>query len=409
VVSRVSVFVRRSEIALSSGLLRVVQDFHIVRMEVSTDSEVPGVHTMTYAVFSITPTLLFAIVATVAPPIRIDPPRIELGDHRSGEKIAIQCSAINQTSTPVRIKAVIGSCSCLTAEPEALIIPPDGRVSIRVVVDSLGRQGDFRSRVVVLTDIPDNPVQRVDVVGRFHVDNTQLTASPWTIYLGAVGISSRTSQVVQIERSGRTPVGDLHVTSSANWIRWQVRHVSDEKLLLIVTASLAKDEHAVAKQIAEEILLQGADPNDVLRIPVRGEILPPVWVSPEIVLVSEKCRKYLLSVETYNGSTPKLRDHIFESGELRLLSLASSDERIDHIVVCVERNPSSEGFAEGMLTLLYEDCSQPVRVLFVCPPLERHLSSGSLWNTGEYRGRTLNTGEYRGRTLFCVSFLRRIP
>jgi hypothetical protein len=302
------------------------------------------------------------------PIIKLEPEHINLGTHVTGKELIVTARIANNGSKAVTIQKIKTSCGCSKAEPEAWEIRPKSSVKLDITVDSIYREGDFSEVVWVFVDDTHNPIHKISITGKFFAPDHRLMAYLTVIDLGTARIDETISQVVQIARSGEVPLGPIQVSSSAKWFNVEIDHGRKTKgrLCLNVTAHIPKGMN----EISEEILVQGSDANDFVRIPIRGTVAPTIEVFPNMVLVTLDKEEYNLSLQKYCSQNVVLENHIFEGIGLVLLSCTQDTHNDEHLSIRIKRNQSYTGFASGTLLLQCAGESNPVKVEFVSAPLD---------------------------------------
>jgi hypothetical protein len=306
-------------------------------------------------------------VASSEPSLRFSPSEIDIGTRMTGEKVIVHTLVVNKGSKVVHIKAIKSSCGCIVPKSAVSSLQPGQSLKLEIEVEGLGIEGSLRKNVWIFTNKPDKHVYPVKIRGEFKSATHQLFSSSRFINLGTVVQGETIRRSIGVYRTGLVPVGVLRFSPPAKWLQTTTVGGRDAKVVnLQMTLRIPKG----IQSIKEEIVLHGAEPNDFLRIPVKGRVIPRIRVSPTAVMIEEKKLSYRLRVFLENNEeAPKLIRHVFDGDGLALEGVESVlRQRSQPWVVARIRSESGEGdFAKGRLLLYFEDQNQPAEVLFVKP------------------------------------------
>lgn len=294
---------------------------------------------------------------------------LDLGTHSLGEKVKSQAAIRNDTGQVVTILQLRSSCGCTKAEPAEWTIRPGQTVPIEIVVDSLGREGDFTGAVLVSTDSPVGSVHKIRLRGKFVASDHNLVVRPQRIRFGALTRHATSGQVLTISRRGRVPVGDIQVVPGETWITAEIDRARSTEDTIYVTVAVHVPTDTIGRFKTELTIHRAGHPDDFVRVPISANAMPPIVVSPQMIMVQEDHQEHILHVRSDDGAALALETHAFSGDGLMLTFCSPSAKRPGHIVLKFRRMPGREGFVSGMLTLRFQGERAFMEVKVVSPPL----------------------------------------
>ena len=295
--------------------------------------------------------------------LKVEPVVIDIGEHIPNEKVVVESTISNHGSKPVNIKEVKSSCGCMVVNPASYVIGSHESVKLKIDIHGPNGEGVFNWAVWVTTDEPNVFFHEIKITGKFIAKEHLLHAFPDAFDAGTIASGSVISRVIEIERDGEVPVGSLKMSASAEWVNIDTQEKGDNVLRLLVTAHIPKN----IEEIKEEIIIQGKDGSDLLRIPIVGKVVSSIEVSPKMVLVSSQEGEYRFSVNNYDGTIPRLIEYKFHGNGLEMQSCSAYKNQTNHLIVKIQRQKSQKGFASGKLLLKYEEQEKPIEIMFVSP------------------------------------------
>ena len=117
-------------------------------------------------------TALLCLISTAALPtsaasvLTVSPPFWDFGPIAADTRVEHTIILTNTGESNLSILSVSTSCHCLAAAASAASIPPGGGVELIVSFDPRGRTGSFTDFVILRTDDPARPLQRIRITGR---------------------------------------------------------------------------------------------------------------------------------------------------------------------------------------------------------------------------------------------------
>ncbi len=97
------------------------------------------------------------------PILSLDKKDIYLGSIQDGESITTVFTYKNAGNTPLLIRSVFTSCSCVAFQSKKTKIKPGATGKIKITFDSTGKFSYVRNEVTMITNDPNNPIQKVSV------------------------------------------------------------------------------------------------------------------------------------------------------------------------------------------------------------------------------------------------------
>lgn len=231
-----------------------------------------------------------------------------------------------------RLKAV-SSCGCTSAEIDKETIAPNGMATLRCVFDG-GVNGSSRNVRIMLfsPDVPSGPFV-VDL--RFETDphqsGFQIISSPSRIVVDEPWQSSHVQEYECSLRFGENvPRDAIEISSSAKYISANLR-MDSLKIAIDSPAAGPIDEYVT-------LSFRHSKGTYSLRIPIRGNIRPPIKVSRQFINFGEVPRDKDMADEVlFEGSDKDLeRPDIAVTGDWKIHSLERVTERSWRLRVCTK-------------------------------------------------------------------------
>ncbi|MDZ4715768.1 MAG: DUF1573 domain-containing protein [Cytophagales bacterium] len=94
---------------------------------------------------------------------------VDLGQYRAGASIERDVRLVNKGKKELQIKALMGNCTCISAESKQKAIRPGDSTQIHISFKPQNREGTQQKAITVYTNDPWNPVQRISV--QVYIDN----------------------------------------------------------------------------------------------------------------------------------------------------------------------------------------------------------------------------------------------
>lgn len=286
--------------------------------------------------------------------------RVELGNHVLGKKVATSLEIHNDADRSVRIKEVKTSCGCTTATASVWEVAAGGSLRLDVTVDSLGREGPFKSQVLVLTSGVQPVWARIELVASFTAPDHNLIADSIGINLGRLRQGEQFVQVIGIMRNGKVKVGELRLVPSTPWISAQL--LPERTKNNVVYVQMKGTAPRRSSKVSEEIRIEGVGgTDDFTRVPIVGEILPSVIVSPSELLLQPGSHRYVIKLD--GGPTAgKLTDCKIDGKNVRLVERGQTADKQGRMELSVELTPLVGGFVQSRLLLTFDGLSEPVEL-----------------------------------------------
>jgi hypothetical protein len=98
-----------------------------------------------------------------APKLKIDDPIFDFGRIKQGEKVTKEFIITNSGKSNLNIRMTRATCGCTASEPEKSDIGPGESSKIKVTFDSKGRSGEQKKAVLVYSNDPLNPTQKISI------------------------------------------------------------------------------------------------------------------------------------------------------------------------------------------------------------------------------------------------------
>ncbi len=315
--------------------------------------------------------ILFGLLCLFPMPAESNPVNIAIvpysfGDHPAGGIARFNVSIANHWNQTVVIKDVQTSCGCTSAKPARWKISPHGKDQLAVRVDGLLVGGTFHGTVLVVGKMAATvPVAwRIDLTGTFVTAGNGFVPDPRMIHLGYPRPGEKMVQMVNLRRNGLPPIGPVTVTTTVPWItvtKDQQRSTNTNFEYKVVIRP-----PFIVGRFRQEILFQGNNAADMLRIPIFGHTLPVIGIFPDKVLLMPGQQVYPLEVIPPADSHATLKGyHLKESG-IKILSVRQSKKLINGKPAIDIRTMSvGTGFISAKVFLRFKHWKKPVQVVFV--------------------------------------------
>lgn len=299
--------------------------------------------------------------------LSVSPEEIDIGEHMTGEKVNVHILLTNKGNKAVSIKTIKSQCSCIIPKNTVSSIKPGESAKIDIEVEGLGIEGILRKHLWIITEEPDGKVYTIKIHGEFKSATHELYSSSLILDLGRTVQGKKIERSLTVYRRGYVPVGILKVTSTKESLQATIYDGDDDKSVkLKIELQLPVD----MQSISEEIVLHGEEPNDFLRIPVVGKLIPPIRVSPTSVFVKDVDYNCRLSVLSKNKGVPQLERYVFDSNELSVKNLETVyDNKTKKLNVNfkVISKLNESDFAKGRMVLFFKGQKVPAEVMFIRP------------------------------------------
>jgi hypothetical protein len=265
----------------------------------------------------------------------------------------------------VQITAIRTSCGCTSAAPEYRWIKPEGSDDIAIRVDSLAESGPFYVTVMIATTSKTHPVTWIKLTGDFVTPRKNLVAFPSRDNLRYTRPGAAEVQVFRLQRNEQANLGPLKVTTSVPWItvKEEGKRRRADKLRYYLVSVTPPAGIVTAR---EEILFQGSERNDFVRVPIFINVQPVVGVWPNKVLLVPGQTLYRLMVRPALSKTATLLSYSAKAAGIRIVSVRQSKKLMDgKPALDVKAEPVGKGFISAALTLHFKQWKEPVKVTFV--------------------------------------------
>jgi hypothetical protein len=306
------------------------------------------------------PAAISGVFAAVAcgEPSRIDlggRVAVEIGEHMIGDRFTSTVSLLNPLNEPVRITEIKSSCGCLSAKVSPTAMAPGGTAAVQVDVDGLGIVGVFDKAVLLRTDNKTLPLVRLVLRGRFMARDRNLFCLPAEISLDQMQPGQLTEQVVAVRRSGMPDVGTVRLLPSAGYLSAQVdsKRSTDKTVYFTVRISAP----AAGTEIRDEILIQGPEADDFVRLPIRTRVAEPMVVTPNRCLLVANEQTSRLYVTRRSPAIGGLRGYFVASGDVEVVSCEESGWPNASTVLTLRTGKLHDGFNQGLLLLEFDGSS----------------------------------------------------
>jgi uncharacterized cupredoxin-like copper-binding protein len=98
-----------------------------------------------------------------APKLKIDEMIYDFGNIKQGEKVIKEFTISNTGKSDLNIRMTRATCGCTASEPEKSDLSPGESSKIKVTFDSTGRSGEQKKTVLVYSNDPLNPTQKITI------------------------------------------------------------------------------------------------------------------------------------------------------------------------------------------------------------------------------------------------------
>lgn len=295
-----------------------------------------------------------------SPSLEFAPSTINIGEHCVGKKVKTKVVITNVGSKSVNIKKIKASCGCTSTKLISSTIKPGKPVKLEIEIDSVGKKGDFKGKVWIFTN-DDKQIYTIEIIGKFYTKDNQMVTFPNYVAAGSVNCGSTVHRAISLQRNGNTPIGKTEITTSVKWIDVNSIKVNDGLLRLQVTINIPQKQTG----INEEILIKGVDKEDFIRIPIRGNILPKIQISPSIVLIKSNHKEFEFLLKTYDNNKPNLKSYEFKGNGLKVVSCNMSPKQNDLIKVVIEKQTACSQFTKGVLSFEFDEKYGKVEITFL--------------------------------------------
>jgi hypothetical protein len=100
-----------------------------------------------------------------APRLKIENSVYDFGAIRQGETVTTDFIITNTGKRDLNIRQTRATCGCTASKPEKSDLKPGESSIIKVTFDSSGRSGDQNKFVLVYSNDPSNPTQKIEIKG----------------------------------------------------------------------------------------------------------------------------------------------------------------------------------------------------------------------------------------------------
>lgn len=230
--------------------------------------------------------VLFAFAYAAAAQILVEPLEMDLGTVREGEVVDVPFTVHNNGDAPFNVLAVRFSCGCLSMRElteQERRLAPGATLTLPIVYDTTGFNGDRAANVVIMTDAPQEPSVMVDV--KLFIE-TPVHVQPRALNFGrqlrgaklpvevtiASGIAGNALEVIEVN----VPSPFLHFQPRIS--------TSDEGSKITGTMLLTDDAPlGEVRSVLIADLRQGGQSLPV-QIPIGVQVLGDLIVTPPMVL-----------------------------------------------------------------------------------------------------------------------------
>jgi Protein of unknown function (DUF1573) len=234
-----------------------------------------------------------AAVAHADPSIMLNPTHIDLGVIQEGTQYERFIEVSNRGDGTLVVTDVKTSCGCTAATVDGVVELTKGQTQkIRVTFDSKHMDGHVKKNVIISSNDPALPKVSVPLEADVHM------AIKWTpkyITMNRIGPNMPFKQVVQLHSDKQL---GLQVKNA--FIRGGTLGTAPTKIFDLETNPARvegdRDVHEFAVTLREgvkpqkiteslQVVTNLPAPNDTLRLPIRGEILGRITVSPNFAVL----------------------------------------------------------------------------------------------------------------------------
>jgi hypothetical protein len=106
-----------------------------------------------------------------APKLNIKDPIYDFGRIKQGEKVTREFVITNTGKSDLNIRMTRATCGCTASEPEKSDLGPGESSKIKVTFDSKGRSGEQKKAVMVYSNDPLNPTQKISIIARIDSES----------------------------------------------------------------------------------------------------------------------------------------------------------------------------------------------------------------------------------------------
>ncbi len=214
-----------------------------------------------------------AVLASGAPvgaKLRAEPPVVDFGTVEQGARVTRRFVVRNTSRSPVRIERLVPSCACTVAMPDGESIPPRGRMTLGVTLDTTELVGTTTKTIVLHTSDRQTPSVQLALRGTVFAD---LMVTPTAIYLGRVWRTDpiRREVIVGAGRPSGARFTAASVETESPVLRARLEpgpKAGQQKVVIELGAE------PPSGRFNDEVVIRTTSPRQpVLRIPVFGQIL----------------------------------------------------------------------------------------------------------------------------------------
>ena len=98
-----------------------------------------------------------------SPRLQVTSRTIDFGTIKQNESVTREISVVNSGKSPLELRALVGNCSCLTAEAAETTLKTGDSTTLKISFNPQDRKGTQTKSVTVYSNDPQNPVQRITV------------------------------------------------------------------------------------------------------------------------------------------------------------------------------------------------------------------------------------------------------
>ncbi len=223
---------------------------------------------------------------------------------------------MNGLGRAIEVLDVRTSCGCTIANVPKKYVPPGEKVDIQVKLHTAGRTGPFVGRIFVRTNDKEFPSLSMKIEAEFKLYQGWMTAFPEKIVWEEILFGTPASRIVEIMRSGEDPLNFLRASCDVPQITITEaeEEPNDNKLKRIRLDILVSPTMPVGPFQANILVETDHSKYPQLEIPIKGEIVPDVKVTPRTLFInvasSGPVRRTIL-LESRSGKPFQIKQAVF--------------------------------------------------------------------------------------------------
>ena len=211
-----------------------------------------------------------------------------LGTCPSGNIYRHTFELINPTPKELKILRVASGCGCTVVRPADSRIPPRGRITVDVKLETAGRKGPYKGTIRLTTDHDIYPTCEMKIEGDFVLKDGLLGAVPVRLAWGEIIHGQRSdARKLTIIRQGNEPLTILGTKASLPHIHAvQIAQKGDPAAEKGTLFEVWVDESMPLGQFSGVLTVETAhDSHPTIEIPFSGKVVGDIECRPSTFLL----------------------------------------------------------------------------------------------------------------------------